>query len=140
MSSIALSVMSSKRPLKTPPRDPQAEWEAFLRSVGATLAAERRARDLTQQQVAERLQVEPETVSRIETGAIAPTLQRLRQFAEVFGCPMESLIGKTSDQASDVAKRLAQDLAELGPADRAFVAAQTQALVEFLKAGRRRGN
>ena len=53
---------------------------------------------------------------------------------------MESLIGRTSDQASDVAKRLTKDLADLAPADRAFVAAQTQELVNHLKSGRRRGN
>jgi hypothetical protein len=52
---------------------------------------------------------------------------------------MESLIGRTSDQASDVAKRLAQDLADLAPADRSFVAEQTQALVSYIKGSRRRG-
>jgi transcriptional regulator with XRE-family HTH domain len=93
---------------------------------------------MTQQHVAERLQVEPETISRIESGAIVPTLQRLRQFAEVYGCPMESLIGRTSDQAADVAKRLTEELADLAPADRAFVAEQTQALVNHIKASRRR--
>lgn len=130
--------MSVRR--KPPPatRDLESEWKAFVKAVGTTLSAERKARGMTQQHVAERLQVEPETISRIESGAIVPTLQRLRQFAEVYGCPMESLIGRTSDQAADVAKRLTEELADLAPADRAFVAEQTQALVNHIKASRRR--
>ncbi len=131
--------MSTRQKPQATPRDTESEWKAFVKAVGATLAAERKALGMTQQQVAERLQVEPETVSRIESGTIVPTLQRLRQFAEVYGCPMQSLIGRTSDQASDVAKRLAQDLADLAPVDRAFVAEQTQALVSHIKASRRRG-
>ncbi|WP_245641443.1 hypothetical protein [Paraburkholderia bannensis] len=32
------------------------------------------------------LGLEKETASRIETGAITPTLFRIEQFAELFGC------------------------------------------------------
>jgi transcriptional regulator with XRE-family HTH domain len=130
--------MSNRRTPATAHRDPQSEWKAFVKAVGATLSAERKARGLTQQQVAEQLNVEPETISRIESGAIVPTLQRLRQFADVYACPMESLVGRSSDQPSDVARRLTQDLADLGPTDRAFVAEQTQALISHIKASRRR--
>jgi transcriptional regulator with XRE-family HTH domain len=132
--------MSTRQKPQATPRNTESEWKAFVKAVGATLAAERKALGMTQQQVAERLQVEPETVSRIESGTIVPTLQRLRQFAEVYGCTMESLISQSSDQASDIAKRLAQEMAELCPLDRTFVAEQTKALVAHLRlASSRRG-
>jgi transcriptional regulator with XRE-family HTH domain len=132
--------MSNRRKSTPAPRDPATEWKAFVKSVGATLSAERKARGLTQQQVAELLQVEPETISRIESGAIVPTLQRLRQFAAVYECPMASLVGRTSDLATDIAKRLGARLSELSPTDRVFVAEQAEALISHLSGvARRRG-
>jgi transcriptional regulator with XRE-family HTH domain len=113
-------------------------WQAYVRAVGAALAAERRKAGLSQQQVAEQIGVEPESVSRMETGSIVPSLLRLRQLAGVYGCSMESLVGRTSDQAPDISKWLARELDGLGDADRAFVTQQTEHLIGHLKASAKR--
>ena len=41
---------------------------------------------MTQAQVAVKLGIENETVSRLETGVIPPSLVRLEQLADLFGC------------------------------------------------------
>ena len=75
-----------------PLHDPD-EPLAFLKGVGRALVEERRRCGMSQQQVAEQIGIEPETVSRIETGAIAPSLVRLRQFARVYDCSLQGLLG-----------------------------------------------
>jgi transcriptional regulator with XRE-family HTH domain len=52
--------------------------------------------------------IEPESISRIENGLIAPTLVRLRQFALAYDCSLESLIAKASDSLPHVAEQAVQ--------------------------------
>jgi transcriptional regulator with XRE-family HTH domain len=60
----------------------------LVKSVGKAIAAQRRLAGLTQVQLADKLQIEKESVSRIETGAVAPSLLRLEQIAGALGCPV----------------------------------------------------
>ena len=114
------------------------ELRAFLKEVGQALLRERRQAGLSQQQVAEKMGIEPETVSRIENGVIAPTLARLRQFSTVYGCSLEAIVGQASDQLPDVAKRLAEELEGLPDADRVFVVEQAISAARHIKASRQR--
>jgi transcriptional regulator with XRE-family HTH domain len=122
-----------------PERDPDDPL-AFLKGVGRALVEERRRCGLSQQQVAERIGIEPETVSRIETGVIAPTLIRLRQFAKVYGCSLQGLLGRTSDTLPDLAQRIAVELNPLPPTDQRHVAEQAVATARYLQALRRDGS
>lgn len=122
-----------------PERDPDDPL-AFLKGVGQALVEERRRCGLSQQQVAERIGIEPETVSRIETGVIAPTLIRLRQFAKVYGCSLQGLLGRTSDTLPDLAQRIAVELHPLPPTDQRHVAEQAVATARYLQALRRDGS
>ena len=110
----------------------------FLREVGQALVRERRSAGLSQQQVAELIGIEPESVSRMENGVIAPTLARLRQFSKVYGCSLEAIVGQASDQLPDVARRLAEELDGLPDADRTFVAEQAISAARHIKASRQR--
>lgn len=112
--------------------------QQLYRAVGQRLAALRRKAGLSQQQVSERIGIEPESVSRIENGGVAPSLARLRQFAELYGCSLEAVIGEASDLPADVASRIARELADLPESDRSFVAEQTINLIGHIKASRRR--
>ena len=60
--------------------------------VGAAIAARRKAKGLTQAQIAEAIGVEKETVSRMENGVISLTLQRLQQMSEVLDCSLSDLV------------------------------------------------
>lgn len=111
---------------------------AFLRGIGRALVEERRRCGLSQQQVAERIGVEPETVSRIENGGIAPSLVRLRQFAKVYGCSLQGLLGRTSDRLPDLAQRIAVELDGLPSRDQVHVVEQALATARYLHGLRRK--
>lgn len=89
--------------------------EELAKRVGSAIARQRKAAGYTQARVGDVLGLEKETVSRIETGAITPTLFRIEQFAELFGCPVSVLFGeyrgRSLEDSADVAAALA-DLPE----------------------------
>lgn len=106
----------------------------FIEKVGLNLMVHRRRLDLSQQEVAERIGIEPESVSRMENGVISPTLTRLRQFASLYQCSLESIIGEASDLPSDLNKRLSAELEELPESDRVFVTEQAIGIARYIKA------
>ena len=57
-------------------------------AVGKAIAMQRKIAELTQQQVAEQLGVEKESISRLETGYVPQNVERLQQLSKVFGCPI----------------------------------------------------
>lgn len=89
----------------------------LVKSVGKAIAKQRKSAGLTQSEVAAKLKVEKETVSRLETGAISPTLTRLHQMAELFGCPVRHFFWREEGTAREQAETMAEMLATL-PADR----------------------
>lgn len=108
---------------------------AFTLRVGAALARQRRLKGLSQQQVGESIGVEPETISRMETGVISPTLKRLCQLAQVLDCPVEHLMGEASLQPQSLLNRLGERLSELPEHERGFVIQHSLELASWL-AGR----
>lgn len=111
---------------------PSTDWEAFTRRVGAELAHQRRLKGLSQQQVGEAIGVEPETISRMETGVISPSLKRLCQLAQVLDCPVEAMMGAASRQPHALLSRLGEQLSVLSDRDRGFVIRQSLALAQWL--------
>lgn len=90
--------------------------ENLVKSVGKAIAAQRKLAGLTQVQVADKLQIEKESVSRIETGAVVPSLLRLEQIADALGCPVRKFFlhqaGDERMQADAIA-----DMIHVLPAD-----------------------
>ena len=76
--------------------------------VGGRLRTARRSAGLTQKQLAERLGVEPITVSRWEREVTTPSLPRLRRIAEVTETTVSDLV-----RAPDAATAHAVELAAL---------------------------
>jgi transcriptional regulator with XRE-family HTH domain len=60
--------------------------KTLVKSVGKAIAEQRKLANLTQVQLADKLGIEKETVSRLETGMISPSLSRLEQLADIFEC------------------------------------------------------
>jgi transcriptional regulator with XRE-family HTH domain len=73
---------------------------------------------MTQEALAEKLGCGVEAVSRMERGAIMPTLPRLIETAEALSCPAYELLGVTSDLPSDQAIDIAKQLEQVLPSDR----------------------
>ncbi|MCX4162776.1 MULTISPECIES: helix-turn-helix domain-containing protein [Paraburkholderia] len=112
---------------------PSAE-KKLARQIGDALARERARRGYTQEQVADRLDVTVETISRFERGAVLPTLTRLVELANVYAVSVSDLLRRGSTRPTDVAEELAHVLSLLTDADRVFVREWVTQLCERLQA------
>ena len=61
------------------------------RKLGIKIAYYRKQRDLTQQQIANMLDIEPPNISRIENGKIGLSLDKIIAIAEVIDVPLRLL-------------------------------------------------
>lgn len=95
--------------------------QQLAKAVGAAIGKARVQCGLTQDQVAEALEIGPEAVSRMERGVVIPSLARLVEFAELFKCPVETFFNKATGLKDDNANAIAQLLNNLNRADRQFV-------------------
>jgi transcriptional regulator with XRE-family HTH domain len=89
--------------------------------LSQNIAARRRALGLTQAQLAERIGVDTETVSRFERGKHLPSLATLERLGDTLLCTMADLLAEEHPQSGDDAMRLSAWLSGLGEEDRAFV-------------------
>lgn len=102
-------------------------------SVGRTIAKHRLACGMTQEQVAELLNIGVEAVSRIERGVVLPTVIRLINFAHIFACNVADLLTESSPRSSDQAAYLDGLLSQLHETDRAMLISIVEQLVQRLK-------
>lgn len=103
------------------------------KAVGALIARARSEAGMTQEDVADALEVGAETVSRIERGAVPPTLARLFEFASLFDCRVDELLLEASDRSADQAANIAHQLSDLAPADRLLVSNMVDQLASHLR-------
>lgn len=59
--------------------------------LGARIKELRRARGLSQEELAELIGIEPQHMSRIETGGSAPTVERMERLCSALGVELRSL-------------------------------------------------
>jgi len=111
---------------------PKSEETNLAKVVGLAIARQRMLCELTQEQVAERLGIGGEAVSRIERGIVMPNIERLMQFAEIFGCEAADLLTQASQRPEDQAVRISQMLNQLTPADRQLVLEMIERLTQRL--------
>lgn len=71
-------------------RDPE-----LLREIGQRIQKMRTERRLTQQQVAQEIGIEPETLSRVENGGCALSLGNFAKMSEVFGVELGDVVNVT---------------------------------------------
>lgn len=87
-------------------------------AIGSTIAKHRKAVGLTQAQLAERLDLSLDAVSRLERGNIGLTVERLIELAEIFGCETADLLNEGSTRVRDQARELENLLLELAEDER----------------------
>ena len=90
----------------------------FTAEIAGNIALRRKKAGLTQAQVAEKISVEKETVSRLESGKISLTVDRLQQLALIFGCSLNDLLSAPDDSIEQQAKTLADMLRPLSAEER----------------------
>lgn len=99
--------------------------EKRARRIGRVIADKRAEAGLTQEQVGEHLGIGNEAVSRMERGVAPPSLSRLYDLADLFGCAVADFFIVGSRRPIDQAQHIESLLEPLGTADR-------QMLVEIL--------
>lgn len=76
------------------------------RTIGEKIAALRKAKNITQTQLAEYLFLVPQTISKWEVGNGTPDVALLPRIADFFGVSMDELFGRSSaDRARDLVLR-----------------------------------
>lgn len=109
---------------------------AIRKAIGQSVARARQNADLTQEDVAERLGIGPEAVSRLERGVGSITAERLVVLAEMFGCRSDQLLLGSSDRVEDQAEAIVQMIGGLALEDRRFVLDTVERLSDFLRRGK----
>ena len=105
----------------------------FIKSVGNEIAKQRKIIGMTQGEVAARLKVEKETISRLETGAISATLTRLHQLSGIFGCPVRHFFWREDGTAQEQAETVMEMLDSLPAARRERLVRCVSELAEALR-------
>jgi transcriptional regulator with XRE-family HTH domain len=102
--------------------------------LGRELAQARTASGQTQEQVADLLDVNMETVSRIERGVMLPSIPRLLELAAIYNIPASTLLGRSSVHAPDIAEKVSNQLSRLNEDDRVWVGQWMDELCDRLAA------
>jgi len=101
--------------------------------LGQRIAERRKLLGWTQDQLAERLGVDAETVSRFERGVTVPALVTLDRLAGVLKTSVADLLSEASACPTDQAIRISAWLESLPPEDGEFVIGQVKALCDHTR-------
>src|ERR1700681_669704 len=93
----------------------------LARKLGANLAARRKARKWSQEDLAERLGVATETISRFERGATLPSLVTLQRLGQMLKAPIAELVAESSQAPDDQAGVIAAWISGLREDERDYV-------------------
>ena len=111
---------------------PSRNEDQLAKTVGKAIARYRQLCRLTQDELAERLEIGKEAVSRIERGIVMPTVARLVELAGIFQCEASDLLTLASNRASDQARHLDQMLVRLDGDDRIMIVEMVERLATRL--------
>ncbi len=89
--------------------------------LSKNIANRRRELGLTQAQLAERMGIEPETLSRFERGKHLPSLGTLEKLADLLLVSVADLLAEQPQMADDDALIFTSWISDLSAADRSFV-------------------
>lgn len=107
--------------------------QQLAKRLGKRIAERRKAVDWTQDQLAERVGVDAETISRFERGVTVPSLVTLDILAKKLKTRTADLLAESSVEPSDQAIRISAWLAGLKSKDSEFVVDQIRTLCDHLQ-------
>lgn len=88
---------------------------------------------LTQEAVAEALNLGNEAVSRLERGTVAASVPRLMELAALFGCRTTDFFLEESHQPNDLSIEIEKLLNRVGPEARKFAIEQLRHTILWLE-------
>ncbi|MCS4296078.1 transcriptional regulator with XRE-family HTH domain [Comamonas sp. BIGb0152] len=108
--------------------------EPITKRVGNRIAELRQSRKWSQAELANCLQVESETINRLESGTSTASLQTLESLAAALQVRISDLIVEPSVAPDHQAMQISAWLSELEPVDHALVTGVIQQLCERMRA------
>ena len=113
--------------------DKQKESEILAKRLGKNIAERRKQLEWTQEQVAERIGVDSETISRFERGANLPSLLTLEKLSAALRLSVGDLLSTQHMEVATEAAIFDVLIAGLSPNDRAFVMAVARNCCDYLR-------
>ena len=105
--------------------------EQLVQTIGRAIAKYRQAVGLTQAQLAEILGISNDAVSRMERGKSVPSVLRLLELSEIFGCEVADLLTESSNRSIDQARKLELLFHHLEDGERSELVALIERLVKW---------
>lgn len=112
--------------------DKQKESERLAKRLGKNVAERRKQLEWTQEQVAERVGVDAETISRFERGANLPSLLTLEKLSTALRLSVGDLLSKQRPEAANEAAIFDSLITGLSPDERAFVITVARDCCDYL--------
>ena len=84
-----------------------------MESFGTRLANIRKEHNLTQNDIAERLNVSPQAVSKWENDLTSPDIQTLLDLSDIYNISVDELLGKKSNQTLYLQPQQRKDINEM---------------------------
>jgi len=122
------------------PNPPMGDAIAIRKAIGSSIGRARQTAGLTQEDVAERLGIGPEAVSRLERGVGSITAERLVILGDMFGCRSDQLLLGASARQDDQGAAIVQLIEDLDLEDRRFILETVERLAERLRHSRPASN
>jgi transcriptional regulator with XRE-family HTH domain len=114
-----------------------ASQDDLAARLSRNMTTRRRALGLTQAQVAERLSLDTETVSRFERGKHLPSLTTLERLAGLLLTTVGELLAEKPHEANDEALAITAWLSALQPEDKAFAQGLLKQCCDYLAVRRK---
>jgi transcriptional regulator with XRE-family HTH domain len=95
--------------------------KSLAQQIGERIRLFRKSLGLTQAELAERSSMDDMTISRLETGSRAPSLDQLERLATAFDMPISNLLSNDEDTSLARGRILATMLAGLSKEQQNFV-------------------
>ncbi|EEO28253.1 helix-turn-helix domain-containing protein [Oxalobacter paraformigenes] len=109
--------------------------KTIAQAMGKAIAQKRMEKGLTQENVAEKLNIGYEAVSRIERGTVIPNIVRLVELADIFECGIDELLIALSRRPINHANALLKRLEQLAEPDRELLLNVMTTLADRLAKG-----
>ena len=103
--------------------------------VGRNISTARRRLGLTQAQLAERLDIGQDALSRMEKGLIAPKMGRLRELAAALGCSVADLFREPEEGERERAAAIVDMLRPLSPQAQEAILEAVAQMARVMKQG-----
>lgn len=101
--------------------------------LGKTIAKYRQRNGLTQEQLAELLDIGNEAVSRMERGLIVLNVPRLIELAQIFNCHAADLLAESSTNLTEQTNHVHHLMTELSESDRELMLQFIQSFAQRLR-------